>query len=1047
AKLGIANLPCVCGLSNALPDCWILNPLHPGRPKDWTPAPIGVRKVEQAQKDPKISKQIKDALNEWASRQQYRDKIQPPQLTRRSLRGSAATPLNTIAQLSMEPPHRPGAARRARRNKTFHPAREPGRHEARLQLEHDGATGPLPFLNPTRAHYRHGARPDARFKWTSRNDRKGRHAVVIDTKNTSAISKHTTPRPTSSIRTVARNIWRMLTYCPVWDVSYDVAFVFTLGSVIWVINAFFVYLPLVQPGTEFKTEELYGGGITAFIGATVFEIGSVLLIVEAVNEGRSGCFGWVVEQAISHQEEVGGGMIWPSKSHCTHPHTRQYGDGSRHTYASNREQRAQQHLWVWWPTTEELRTHYIHNFGFLASLSQLLGASIFWVAGLTALPGIYNRISKPITVIFYWTPQVVGGLGFIISGCLFMLETQSKWWKPAPRTLGWWIGAFNLVGGIGFTMCPGFGYDSSSWTQYQASLSTFWGSWAFLIGSALQWYESLEKFPVESDRCLNGEITNSATPSSPLAPKHFSSPTPVCRGFNHRFEQYITYHTGRRTMYRKEELPSVYSHPDSSVASSATQVVKNFLSENDSNIVNWQGENDAANPRNFPSWKKTINIACIFYLCLVSPFTSSVVAPAIPDIMADFASTDAYLSAFVLSVYVLGYAFGPLLISPLSEQYGRLPLYHAGNVLFTVCTLACGRANSLGMLAVLRFLAGAGASNVFALAPSSLADLVAKEERGRAMALVGMAYNLGPAISPTAGSYLNAAQGWRWVFYLTGILGGAGTLLSMICMSETYEPVILRRKAAHLRKQTGDKTLRAKSDTGPGANKIKAFREAMVMPFAMLFFSRPIFFTSLLTAVGYGYVYILYTTIPSTFLETYHWAPKKLGLAYLGTAVGNLIGMVGASVMSDSLVKRRALKDDTRPEIRLLPMIFWWPLVSVGLFMYAWTAQHAVHWIAPLIGTTIFGMGAMSAIFFTGTYILDAYPLHSASGMAACSVMRSLIGGLAPLFSHKMYQDLGVGWAFSLLALIALAFAPVPVVFYKFGEKWRGQERYGGRVV
>ncbi|KAG9375668.1 hypothetical protein A1F94_013724 [Pyrenophora tritici-repentis] len=76
AKLGIANLPCVCGLSNALPDCWILNPLHPGRPKDWTPAPIGVRKVEQAQKDPKISKQIKDALNEWASRQQYRDKIQ-----------------------------------------------------------------------------------------------------------------------------------------------------------------------------------------------------------------------------------------------------------------------------------------------------------------------------------------------------------------------------------------------------------------------------------------------------------------------------------------------------------------------------------------------------------------------------------------------------------------------------------------------------------------------------------------------------------------------------------------------------------------------------------------------------------------------------------------------------------------------------------------------------------------------------------------------------------------------------------------------------------
>jgi len=76
AELGIAKSPCVCGLPHALHDCWILNPLHPSRPKDWTPAPIGVRKVEQAQKDPKVLKRIENALNEWASRQQYRDTIQ-----------------------------------------------------------------------------------------------------------------------------------------------------------------------------------------------------------------------------------------------------------------------------------------------------------------------------------------------------------------------------------------------------------------------------------------------------------------------------------------------------------------------------------------------------------------------------------------------------------------------------------------------------------------------------------------------------------------------------------------------------------------------------------------------------------------------------------------------------------------------------------------------------------------------------------------------------------------------------------------------------------
>jgi multidrug resistance protein len=149
-----------------------------------------------------------------------------------------------------------------------------------------------------------------------------------------------------------------------------------------------------------------------------------------------------------------------------------------------------------------------------------------------------------------------------------------------------------------------------------------------------------------------------------------------------------------------------------------------------------------------------------------SPFTSSVIAPAIPNIMTDFSSTNAYLSAFVLSIYVLGYAFGPLLISPLSEQYGRLPLYHFCNILFTICTALCGRANSLDTLALLRFLAGVGGSSVFAIVPPSVGDMLVTEKRGGAMALIGLAYYLGQVMSPTAGSYLTDAKGWRWVFYL-----------------------------------------------------------------------------------------------------------------------------------------------------------------------------------------------------------------------------------------------------------------------------------------
>ena len=83
----------------------------------------------------------------------------------------------------------------------------------------------------------------------------------------------------------------MIGQYPYWDVSWLVATIFTLGSLVWVANAFFAYLPLAQPSTLFNGEILIGGGVSAFVGATIFEIGSVLLIIEAVNENQAGCFG------------------------------------------------------------------------------------------------------------------------------------------------------------------------------------------------------------------------------------------------------------------------------------------------------------------------------------------------------------------------------------------------------------------------------------------------------------------------------------------------------------------------------------------------------------------------------------------------------------------------------------------------------------------------------------------------------------------------------------------------------------------------------------
>ena len=154
---------------------------------------------------------------------------------------------------------------------------------------------------------------------------------------------------------------------------------------------------------------------------------------------------------------------------------------------------------MWFPSAQELKSHYLHELGFLACLAQLIGASVFWISGFTALPSINNKLgSQGLLDGIYWVPQIVGGTGFIISGTLFTLETQSRWYKPAFDVLGWHIGFWNLVGAFGFTLCGALGpaYGNSG-AEYESSLATFWGSWAFLIGSLIQWFESLDKYPVE----------------------------------------------------------------------------------------------------------------------------------------------------------------------------------------------------------------------------------------------------------------------------------------------------------------------------------------------------------------------------------------------------------------------------------------------------------------------------------------------------------------------------------------------------------------------
>lgn len=141
-------------------------------------------------------------------------------------------------------------------------------------------------------------------------------------------------------------------------------------------------------------------------------------------------------------------------------------------------------------------------------------------------------------------------------------------------------------------------------------------------------------------------------------------------------------------------------------------------------------------------------------------------APGIPQVMADFRSTNQLLGSFVVSIFVLGFAFGPLIIAPLSELYGRVYIYHCTNILFLVFTIACAASSSMGMLIAFRFFEGLAGSAPLTLGGGTISDMIVQEKRGGAMAIWAMGPLLGPVVGPIAGGFLTQAKSWRWVFWV-----------------------------------------------------------------------------------------------------------------------------------------------------------------------------------------------------------------------------------------------------------------------------------------
>lgn len=239
-----------------------------------------------------------------------------------------------------------------------------------------------------------------------------------------------------------------------------------------------------------------------------------------------------------------------------------------------------------------------------------------------------------------------------------------------------------------------------------------------------------------------------------------------------------------------------------------------------------------------------------------------------------------------------------------------------------------------------------------------------------------------------------------------------------------------------MRKQTGNDKLVPKV-TREGTPRQMLLR-AIVRPLKMLIFSPIVLLISLYTGILFGLVFLLFTTFPALFEGIYGFSAGIAGLAYLGLGLGMVVGLVLFSVLSDKLLGQKKDGPVAQPEKRLILMKWFGPITPLGCFLYGWSAYYHTHWIVPILGTFIVGLGSLFVVIPGQIYLVDAFgPAAAASALAANLLIRSPFGAFLTLAASPLYEKLGLGWGNSVLGFICLAFTPVPWLFYRYGETLR----------
>ena len=274
--------------------------------------------------------------------------------------------------------------------------------------------------------------------------------------------------------------------------------------------------------------------------------------------------------------------------------------------------------------------------------------------------------------------------------------------------------------------------------------------------------------------------------------------------------------------------------------------------------VSWEPdlETDPQSPRTMTPARKWLVTFIVAFSSFCVTCNSSIYTTIYDQVETDFHTTRE-VTTVGLTTFVAGLMVGPMLLAPLSEFYGRKPIYVAAFAMVFIWIIPCAVAKNVATILVTRWFDGFFASAFLSVAGGTIGDMYNKRDLSFPMMVYSGSPFIGPSLGPLIGGFINQYASWRWTFWVLLIWTGVQLCFIVFFIPETYHPVLLRQKARRIRKETDDGRYLAPIERMSRSIPM-TIAWSCIRPFQLLILEPMVLNLCLLSAVLLGILYLFF---------------------------------------------------------------------------------------------------------------------------------------------------------------------------------------------